>query len=296
MGSFCNVTLGAVFILLSLGSLVFGLHCPECGIENEDRFLYCFHCGDSLQEVKRFRKLAGKAIPGIESRENHLFCPFCGQPNHKAFAHCHACGESLKGLAAQRRRRRNTVQKPRSAPKQGEAESTVKTYRYLGSPSPPEPEISSSDQKRFRLRPVSKSSTSKQPAAPFAASSPVTAAKYLEQLSSRKGQPAAIANDPKSIMGFLNGLLNGGGAMKVMGFQNMQINSNQLGQLQQNPDVQKLMNQMKSQPFQQQLINNLQLLKPNKPEDREAYQGQVNQIKSLLEMLNIQSQGSLLTP
>ena len=277
--------------MFSWANLVFGLHCPECGTENEERFAYCFHCGDSLEEVKRFRKLMGRAIPGIESRGKHLFCPFCGTPNQKTSSYCHECGESLKGLAAQRRRRRNSLQKTRPAPKE-EVESEVKTYRYMGENTPPYSEVKKPAAKHLRLRPVRRKSAPTAPSSP----GPMTAVKYLEQLSSKNGQPAGIGTDPKSIMGFLNGLMNSGGATKVMGFQSMQINPSQLGQLQQNPEVQKLMRQMKSQPFQQQLINNLQLLKPTKPEDREAYQGQVNQIKSLLEMLNIQSQGSLLSP
>ena len=85
-------------------------------------------------------------------------------------------------------------------------------------------------------------------------------------------------------------LIQGNTAQHLLKFQNQSISEGQLSAFQSNPQIQQLVNQMKSRQFQGQLMQGLREMQKNiKGSQGQKMQGQLQQLQGLFELLNQQS-------
>ena len=91
---------------------------------------------------------------------------------------------------------------------------------------------------------------------------------------------------PQQIQQFIQGNT----AQSLLKYQNQNINQGQFSALQSDPQVQQLVNQMKSRQFQGQLMRGLRDMQKNlKGSQGTKMQGQMQQLQGLFELLNQQA-------
>lgn len=185
-----------------------------------------------------------------------LHCPDCGAKNHAKFRYCYNCGESLSDVKQWKDDSSTT--------------KTTPTYRF-------------SDSELEKVT-RSKKKESKTPTFVFKGGN--------EQQDAQAALNSLGEGDPMQKLGMIRSMLQGGGAQSLMQFQNKSISQSDFSQLQSNPQVQQLMQQMKSPQFQQSLMQTLRQLQPANQGQQQQYQQQLNQIQGLFQMLNTQSGGS----
>lgn len=64
--------------------------CPKCNKEYDDELMFCFHCGEKLQE-----KLEIEEDVIEQSNIEQIFCPYCGEKIDLDSNFCGFCGKSV---------------------------------------------------------------------------------------------------------------------------------------------------------------------------------------------------------
>ena len=188
-----------------------------------------------------------------------LYCPNCGTNNKAHWRHCVGCGDSLeearKLLNSKKGPNRDTTNKDGKF--RSTEENGVRTLYFNGNKN--------NNAKIYRGTPGLKMSKSK---------------KGLNSASNFKGMT------PQQIQQFIQGNT----AQSLLKYQNQNISQGQFSALQSDPQVQQLMNQMKSRQFQGQLMRGLRDMQKNmKGSQGTKMQGQMQQLQGLFELLNQQS-------
>jgi hypothetical protein len=115
-----------------------------------------------------------------------------------------------------------------------------------------------------------------------------------------KGIFSAPSSGPNAVSTahFMQGLRQMMGSDSVgtlLNLQGQNIDSSQLMELNQNPQVQQLMQQMKSTDFQQQLLEGLRMLAPSS-NNSSGMESQIKQMEGLFQMLNSAGSQNLFQP
>ncbi|MBW7874955.1 MAG: zinc-ribbon domain-containing protein [Candidatus Cloacimonetes bacterium] len=115
-----------------------------------------------------------------------------------------------------------------------------------------------------------------------------------------KGIFSAPSSGPNAIStaNFMQGLQQMMGSDSVGSLLNLQgqnIDSSKLMELNQNPQVQQLMQQMKSTDFQKQLLEGLRMLAPSS-NNASGMESQIKQMEGLFQMLNASGSQNLFQP
>ena len=188
-----------------------------------------------------------------------LYCPNCGTHNKAHWRHCVGCGDSLE----EARRLLNSKKGPnRTTTNQNGSfkssdEGGVRTLYFNGN--------TNNNAKIHRGTPGLKMSKSK---------------KNSYSTSSFRGMT------PQQIQQFIQGNT----AQSLLKYQNQNINQGQFSALQSDPQVQQLVNQMKSRQFQGQLMRGLRDMQKNlKGSQGTKMRGQMQQLQGLFELLNHQA-------
>ena len=186
-----------------------------------------------------------------------LYCPNCGTNNKAHWRHCVGCGDSLeearKLLNSKKDPNRNSINSNENL--RGSRNGRVRTLYLKGN----------SNAKIHRGTPGLKMSKSK---------------KGLDSDSGLKGMT------PQQIQQFIQGNT----AQSLLKYQNQNIDQSQFSALQTDPQVQQLVNQMKSRQFQGQLMKGLRDVQKNlRGSQGSKMKGQMQQLQGLFELLNQQS-------
>lgn len=184
-----------------------------------------------------------------------LYCPNCGTNNREHWRHCVRCGESLaearKVLASE------DLAPQRRAHNQKYKSNTeeVRTLRY----------------------------TNQRSKAKVHQGTPGLRATKTQNSSEKLDQPAMTSQQ-------IQQFIQNNTAQQLLRLQNQNIEQNQFMELQSDPKVQQLMNQMKSKQFQGQLMQGLRNLQQNMGKGGQSkLSGQMRQLESLFQLLNQQS-------
>lgn len=115
-----------------------------------------------------------------------------------------------------------------------------------------------------------------------------------------KGIFSAPSSGPNAVStaNFMQGLQQMMGSDSVGSLLNLQgqnIDSSKLQELNQNPQVQQLMQQMKSTDFQKQLLEGLRMLAPSS-NNASGMESQIKQMEGLFQMLNASGSQNLFQP
>jgi len=188
-----------------------------------------------------------------------LYCPNCGTNNKAHWRHCVGCGESLE----EARKLLNSKKDPNNSTTnrnqnfRSSNEDGVRTLYFNGKKN--------SNPMIHRGTPGLKMSKSK---------------KGLNSASKFKGMT------PQQIQQFIQGNT----AQSLLKYQNQNISQGQFSALQSDPQIQQLVNQMKSRQFQGQLMKGLRDMQKNlKGSQGTKMRGQMQQLQGLFELLNQQS-------
>ncbi len=188
-----------------------------------------------------------------------LYCPNCGTNNKAHWRHCVGCGDSLE----EARKLLNSKKAPNQRNNKNNKSNGsydqrgIRTLYFNGN--------TNSNAKIHRGTPGLKMSKSKQ---------------NINVSSNLKGMT------PQQIQQ----LIQGNTAQNLLKYQNQNIGDGQLSALQSDPQVQQLVNQMKSRQFQGQLMKGLRDMQKNlKGSQGNKMRGQVQQLQGLFELLNQQS-------
>lgn len=183
-----------------------------------------------------------------------LYCPNCGTNNRDHWRHCVRCGESLeearKVLSSKDIRPPQTLQKSNSL-----AESSdVRTLHYHNS----------TKAKVFQGTPGLNATEHSE---------------VIKQVTQQGMTPIQLQQ-----------FIQNNTAQQLLRLQNQNIGESQFSALQADPQVQQLVNQMKSRQFQGQLMQGLKNLQRDLGGGNKAKLGdQMRQLESLFQLLNQQS-------
>ncbi|MCO4783494.1 MAG: zinc ribbon domain-containing protein [Candidatus Cloacimonetes bacterium] len=184
-----------------------------------------------------------------------MFCPECGTKNQDKFKYCYSCGEKLPQGQSQSQFKKPT--------KSSETITAEDLYDYDSNLVYPGKETSKNQQMIDKLQ--------KQIAA------------QRKLYKNKRSNPGTIGSNPKDVFSFLNG----GASKQLMGLQGKNISESQLLELNESPQVNQLMNQMKSQNFQKNILEGLKQMKGQKGADKKIGSS-INQLEALFQMLNMQ--------
>ncbi|PCJ20417.1 MAG: hypothetical protein COB02_05120 [Candidatus Cloacimonadota bacterium] len=187
-----------------------------------------------------------------------MFCPDCGTKNKEKFKYCYSCGEKLPSSL-------NFKQDEKKTEHSSHLYDYKKNLVYPG-------KVKSKNEKLIdSLR---------------------NKIKKNNKLRGTYKTKRAKSSNPAGIFSFMQG----GAAKQLMGLQGKTISNNQLLELNESPQVNQLMNQMKSQSFQKNLLEGLKQMKGSKGSSNKKMDSSINQLEALFQMLNMQGAMNLDQP
>jgi hypothetical protein len=184
-----------------------------------------------------------------------MFCPECGTKNQDKFKYCYSCGEKLP----------DGHSKVPSNSNGSETITAEDLYDYKSNLVYPGKEKSKNQELINTLR------------------KKIANQQKTYKTNKSKSIGSAKGSNPADVFSFLNS----GASKQLMGLQGKNISGSQLLELNESPQVNQLMNQMKSPNFQQNILEGLRQMRGKKGADKKIGSS-INQLEALFQMLNMQ--------
>ena len=203
-----------------------------------------------------------------------VFCPNCGVKNNDRWNHCFDCGESLEEVKRWMQKRKKKTTSPSKSGRK------IKTYHFTND-SEDEGEEYEEDSNVKTIR-IKNRKSKKQRHSKIKTSRHGKTYQGNRFGGTLKG--GRTSGNPTEI---LEQLMGGSGATTLLQYKNRDVSESDLQRLNQDPQVNQLVNQMKNRNYQQSILEGLRSIGP-KGRGSAKHKSQIQQVQMLFELLNTQ--------